>query len=105
VDFYHIITIVTCITSTATLILVAVAVLPHIKQGAAVLRDAILWGTFVLVVAIAGWSGWQRLTERADSPAPPLRGQREVAGSRAAVAIGTSSPPSADPYYQRPSTD
>lgn len=103
-DLYHVLTIVTCITSTATLILVSVAVLPHIKQGAAVVRDAILWGAVVLVVAIAGWSGWQRLTERAEPGAPPQPGHRQMAGTQAAV-ISTSSPPLSDPYYQQPSTD
>ena len=42
-DVYQKLTILTFVTSTLTLILVAVAVLPHVKQGMVVIRDAILW--------------------------------------------------------------
>ena len=62
-SLYEILTVVTCITSTMTMIIVAVAILPHFKSGLAVVRDAVLWASLVLILAIVGWLGFRQLVD------------------------------------------
>ena len=49
------------------MIIVIVAVLPHMKDGMVIVRDAVLWIAMVVVVAAALLIGWKSLnTEPAD---------------------------------------
>jgi len=63
-SLYEILTIVTCVTSTATMLLVGVAILPHVKNGCAVVRDAVLWASLIAVLMLMGWLGIQQFTNR-----------------------------------------
>ena len=63
-SLYEVLTVITCLTSTITMIIVLIAVLPHFKNGLAIVRDAILWVTMVLILFVMCWIGWQRLTAR-----------------------------------------
>jgi hypothetical protein len=67
-ELIEILTILSCASSTVTMILVIVAVLPHVKNGMAVIRDAVLWIAFLVVLALAGWLGWRQLVARPDPP-------------------------------------
>lgn len=60
-DVFQVLTVVNCVSSLLTLVLVGIAVLPHVKQGAVIVRDAILWVTFVFVLSFIGWVGWHRV--------------------------------------------
>ena len=69
-SLYEILTVVTCLTSTMTMIIVAVAILPHFKTGLAVVRDAVLWASLVLILAIMGWLGMRQIVNyRSESQA------------------------------------
>jgi hypothetical protein len=57
----EVLTIITCVTSTITMIIVLFGVLPHVKNGLTILRDGILWVTMILVLCAIGWMGWQQL--------------------------------------------
>jgi hypothetical protein len=61
-DTFQVISIVTCLTSTTTMIIVCFAVLPHIKNGMAIVRDACLWAALVLFIFGLGWMGLQRIS-------------------------------------------
>ena len=63
-SLYEILTIVTCVTSTATMLMVGVAILPHVKNGCAVVRDAVLWASLIAVLMLMGWLGIQQFTNR-----------------------------------------
>ena len=63
-SLYEILTIVTCVTSTATMLMVGVAILPHVKNGCAVVRDAVLWVSLIAVLMLMGWLGIQQFTNR-----------------------------------------
>ncbi len=54
--------VISTFSSTMTLLIVALAVLPQLKQGMAVLRDAILWAALVLIFAAGIYWSWQRWT-------------------------------------------
>ena len=58
-NVFEILAIVTCITSTVTMIMVAIAVLPHVRQGMIIVRDAVLWATLVLILSAVAWAAWQ----------------------------------------------
>jgi ABC-type nickel/cobalt efflux system permease component RcnA len=103
-DVFQTLTILTFITSTVTMICVIVAVLPHVKQGMVFLRDALLWAAFVLVVAFAGWLGWQRVSERFVRPTGRIGDPAAASASPAPTAVVTRST-TADPFYQGPMTD
>jgi hypothetical protein len=100
-DIFQKLTILTFITSSITLILVTVAVVPHIKHGMTLIRDAFLWATFVLVVAFAGWVGFQRL------PLPDSRPWKGlVPGETKVHAAARTGPISADdPFYIAPANE
>jgi hypothetical protein len=70
-DIFQVLSIVSCVSSLLTLVMVAIAVLPHAKQGAVIIRDAILWVTFVFVLSFVGWIGWQRVFGNAGTSAVP----------------------------------
>jgi hypothetical protein len=101
-DIFQILTILTCASSIATMFLVIMAALPHVKNGMAVIRDAVLWLAFVCVVALAGWLGWQRVVGRGPT-VPPSRTEgsafiRTSATSLAPVPSASAS----DPFFQEP---
>ena len=69
-SLYEILTVISCITSTLTMIIVAIAILPHLKTGLAVVRDAVLWASLVLMLALVGWLGLRQFaSDRAESKA------------------------------------
>ncbi len=63
-NVFEILIVVICINTTLTMILVAVATLPHVKQGLSIMRDAILWGALVLILFAAVWLGWSQYLSR-----------------------------------------
>ena len=96
-ELTELLTIVSCATSTVTMILVIVAELPHVKSGMAVIRDAVLWVAFVVVVALAGWLGWQRVAAPTVPPSrPPAWDSPSAPVVERDRARGAST---ADPYY------
>ncbi|MCP4189878.1 MAG: hypothetical protein GY768_04540 [Planctomycetaceae bacterium] len=67
-SLYEILTVVSCVTSTLTMIIVSIAILPHLKTGLAVVRDAVLWASLVLVLALVGWLGLRQfVSSRAEA--------------------------------------
>ena len=104
-DIYQTLTIITSVTSTLTLILVAVAVLPHIKQGMLVIRDAILWVAFVLMVAIGGWAGWQGMAARLFSPTSRHADHVPSRQTHATVVTNAADRSDLDPYYRGPTSN
>ena len=67
-DLFQKLTILNSIASSLTLVFIFVAMLPHVKQGATVLRDALLWIMLVGVIVFLGWLGARRIAELDDSP-------------------------------------
>ena len=49
------------ITSVASMLLSCAALWPHSKDGMASIRDAILWGAFIFMLAGAATVGWKRI--------------------------------------------
>lgn len=68
-DLYQKLTIVNCVTSTVTLGIVSMALLPHLKNGFVVVRDAVLWAALVLLLFGLGWSAFQQLDATDSRPA------------------------------------
>jgi len=93
-DVYQKLTIFTCVTSTITLILVSLAMLPHLKNGFVLVRDALLWVSFVLVAAGSIWIGVNRLAGREVR----LLGKPTVPAST--TEWGEAWTADHDPYYQ-----
>ena len=77
-DIYQKLSIVTCVTSTMTLLIAAMALLPHIKSSVVIVRDAFLWVAFVLIVFGLGWYGW---TSRVSSVDLPVESTNETIGT------------------------
>ena len=99
-DIYEKLIILTSITSMITMILVAVAVVPHVKQGLTVIRDAILWVTFVLVVAMGVWLGLQQISQRL-SPDNGVSQKRADATETRSASMNRRAPTTRpDPFYQ-----
>ena len=63
-SLYEILIIVTCVTSTVTMFMVGVSILPHFKNGCAVVRDAVLWASLVAVLMVMGWLGMRQFAHR-----------------------------------------
>ena len=94
----EILAIVSCVSSIITMVIVILAVLPHVKNGMAVIRDAVLWIAFVVVLGLAAWLGWQRLIARRPTPSasqPAWASQPAPAAQREAAPFPTG----ADPFY------
>lgn len=66
---HEILTIITCLTSTVTMFMVGVAILPHFKNGLAIVRDAVLWASLVVIIIVMGWVGIQQFMSRGGSQA------------------------------------
>jgi hypothetical protein len=66
----------------------------------AVIRDAVLWAAFVLVVAMASWFGWRRLADWRPAPATtrtqrPTLMETSAASGRTPVRFSADT----DPFY------
>ncbi len=99
-DVYELLAILTCSTSMVTMIIVVVAVLPHVKQGMVVIRDAILWVAFVLVVVAAGWIGWHRISQRFSAPSASSVDHAVLTRTRTVIVQPAPSEAFGDPYYR-----
>lgn len=113
-DIERILLGVTCVTSTLTLLCVTIAILPRMKEGMVVVRDATLWIVFGLIVVCLGWGVWQNVKNPSGqtasdwlllptaaasaSPAPTVQ-----ATSESPTPV-TTREPSGDPYFQRSAT-
>ena len=53
----EILSLITCVASCVTMTVVCVALLPQMKQGLSLIRDAVLWMALVLVVAVLVLTG------------------------------------------------
>lgn len=93
-DVFQKLTIFTCITSTITLILVSLAMLPHLKNGFVLVRDALLWASFVLVATGSIWLGINRIAGREVR----MLGKPTVPASATDWNEAWTTDP--DPYYQ-----
>ena len=63
------------ITSVASMLLSCAALWPHSKDGMASIRDAILWGAFIFMLAGAATVGWKRINATGTSmPWSPVVG-------------------------------
>ena len=87
-DTYQILIVITCVTSTMTALIVSVALLPHLKDGVVMVRDAVLWLALIVLLALLVWLGIEHFgnatpvaTETLDVPAvsPPV-GDKYYAG-------------------------
>ena len=63
-DVFQKLTIVTSVTSSVTLLIAALVLLPHIKSSVVIVRDVFLWVAFVLLLFGMGWFGWNRQVSR-----------------------------------------
>ena len=86
-ELFQILNIVTCITSSLTAIVVCVALLPHLKNGMVIIRDAVLWLALIGLVIAFGWLGIDQLKNRGSASSSP---------DNAASAVLR---PSVDSYY------
>ena len=59
---FEVLTVLTFVISTMTMFMVFVSVLPHMKEGMTMVRDAILWAALVIVVVAALYFGWAQLS-------------------------------------------
>ncbi len=78
----EILSIVTCVSSVLTLLVVTVAYVPQFKQFLVMIRDAVLWATLLVVIAATGWLAWTGFANRTASSEPPIKGQLESTASR-----------------------
>ncbi len=91
-ELFQIIALVTCVSSILTLLLVATAVLPHVKQGMALVRDAILWVCLVLVSVAVIWFGCQQILGRSGPTPLAPRPSEDATRSAAWYAAETETP-------------
>ncbi len=80
-ELFEILNIVTCVTSSITAIIVCVALLPHVKDGMAIIRDAVLWLALVGLIVALGWLGMDhvrnnRASSSIESPQIPASQSR-----------------------------
>jgi hypothetical protein len=73
--FFETLSIANFVLTGGVLVLVLVALLPHLKQGLLVVRDAVLWCALLLVVMFLGWVGWSHVGE---GLGPEERGASEI---------------------------
>lgn len=116
-DIERLLLAITCITSTLTFLCVTIAILPRMKEGMVVVRDATLWIVFGLIVVTLGWGVWQNMKPSSDGVASKwlLLPTSAAANSQAVKSsehgptpmdtAGTNPPshsePSPDPFYRR----
>ena len=56
---YEVLTVITFVTSSITMIIAVVAVFPRMKDGVAIVRDAVLWIAMVVLVVAGLMAGWR----------------------------------------------
>lgn len=59
----EVLTLVTLVMAIVSMSISSLALLPHVKPGLAVVRDAVLWGAMVaifLAILVVGWHHVQR---------------------------------------------
>ena len=66
-DITETLSLVTCVSSILTLVVVTLAFLPQVKQLLVVIRDVVLWVTLVAVMAATGWLAWTGLSDSSPS--------------------------------------
>lgn len=66
----EVLTIITMIMSMVSMVLSSLALLPHLKPGATMVRDAVLWAALVVVFLSLVGIGWRYWSE--SLPAPNL---------------------------------
>lgn len=66
-DTFDYLSIVSCVTSTVTLFIIAIATLPHVKAGAVIIRDIILWISLVAILVGFVWFAVNRGTASSNS--------------------------------------
>lgn len=71
----EVLTTITLIIASVSMVLSSLALLPHLRPGAAMLRDAILWAALVVVFVSMvglGWRYWSEHVPQHDlSQSPP----------------------------------
>lgn len=65
-SIFELMTVISCVASCITMIIVIVAILPQMKDGMVIVRDAVLWIAMVVVVAAALMIGWKSVTAEPD---------------------------------------
>jgi|GEM_PF-6294082 hypothetical protein len=68
---YEALTIVTLVTSTITMVITCLALLPQVKQGMVIVRDAVLWAAMVVLLVVIASVGWARVVNQWKRPLPP----------------------------------
>jgi hypothetical protein len=95
-DIFQKLTVITCVTSSATLMLVFVAVLPHVKHGMTLVRDSILWMACAAVIVGLVWLSWRRLS---DTPLILNRRSDVTPATLTRPTSDTDPLTAADPYF------
>ena len=67
-DAFQILSIVSCVLSAITTIAICLAILPHIKQGMVLVRDAVLWTVFILILFGGAWFGFVYVNSQETEP-------------------------------------
>ncbi len=88
-SLYEVLTVITCVTSCITMIIVLFGVMPHVKNGLTIVRDAILWVTMILVLCILGWIGWQQATSNRSPGGDTSRGSPDLQLTRPIALTGS----------------
>jgi hypothetical protein len=75
--------VVTLAMSTLSLVMASVALLPQLKEGIAIVRDAVLWGALVALLIVVAAVGWLRLAnKRGVQPDQPNGESRQQASTQ-----------------------
>lgn len=69
---YEKLTVANFAISCTMLVLLVVAMVPHVKQGLTVVRDAVLWAAMVLVVFLVLSAAWVRFRGSATEGLPAM---------------------------------
>ena len=73
-DIFQILTIVNCVMSSITATVVCVALLPHVKDGMVIIRDAVLWLALIALLSAVGWLGFEHLRNSRSIQSQPTTG-------------------------------
>lgn len=80
-DFYQSLTVANFVLTVGILVLLAVSLLPSLKQGLVVVRDAVLWSALIVLLCFLAWLGiWRWDSGRSDP-----RGGPDGSASRSAA--------------------
>ena len=69
-DAFQILSVITCLSSTITAVVVCVSLLPHVKDGMVIIRDVILWLAFAALLVALGWLGFEHFKNTRPIAAP-----------------------------------